>query len=495
MGGLAAVIAMVAAVVIWVPSGTARAGVTIWGTAAPASLVSQTDDSAVELGTQFTTVADGTVSGLRFWKLPSQSGFHTGTLWTSSGTKLATTAFTNETAGGWQFASFSKPVKLLAGKKYVVSYFAPKGGYAQTRAFTGHSTTPDLSVKLGAGVFRHGSTSKFPTHRWDNSQYWVDVVFAPGAPGQAASGSEWAAPTASATPTASPTPTPTPTASVTPSAAPTKAASSAGPAPAKPSSGFPSASNTGVPAGTALSTYTGSCTITAAGTVIDAKTITCGTLEVRAKNVTISRSLLNGTVYADPGLGAGSFTISDSQVNVGAHSGTGIGDGNFTAIRVHVTGGNRSINCSVNCTVQSSYVHGQFTDHTGVFHESGIRIGSGSVIRGNTIACDAPDVAPDAGCSAALTGYGDFAVVQNDTIDGNLIIAGSGGYCTYGGSSTGKPYSSGVSNIRYTNNVYQRGASGKCGVWGPITSFDSQAPGNVWSNNTWDNGTAVTSAD
>ena len=152
-------------------------------------------------------------------------------------------------------------------------------------------------------------------------------------------------------------------------------------------------------------------------------------------------------------------------------------------------------NCSVNCTVSASYLHGQFRDSTGVYHESGIRIGSGSVIRGNTIACDAPDVPPDAGCSAALTGYGDFAIVQNDTIDGNLFIAGSGGYCSYGGSTTGKPYSSGVNHIRFTNNVYQRGSSGKCGIWGPITAFDSSAPGNVWSNNTWDDGTAVQPAD
>lgn len=259
--------------------------------------------------------------------------------------------------------------------------------------------------------------------------------------------------------------------------------------------GFPSGSSTGVPAGTGLSAYAGPCTVTVASTVIDAKTINCSRLEIRAKNVTITRSVLNGTVYADPDLGIGSFTISDSQVNVGAQAGTGIGDGNFTALRVHVTGGNRSINCSLNCTVQASYVHGQFADHTGVYHESGIRIGSGSVLRGNTVACDAPDIAPDAGCSAAITGYGDFAIVQNDTIDGNLIIAGSGGYCTYGGSTTGKPYSTGTNNILYTNNVYQRGPSGKCGSYGPITSFDTTAPGNIWSNNTWDNGTPVTAAN
>jgi hypothetical protein len=104
-------------------------------------------------------------------------------------------------------------------------------------------------------------------------------------------------------------------------------------------------------------------------------------------------------------------------------------------------------------------------------------------------------VAPDAGCSAALTGYGDFDVVQNNTIDGNLFIAGSGGYCSYGGSSSGKPYSSGTKNIRFTNNVWQKGSGGKCGFYGPITSFDSSRPGNVWTNNKYEDGTTVAPAN
>ena len=123
------------------------------------------------------------------------------------------------------------------------------------------------------------------------------------------------------------------------------------------------------------------------------------------------------------------------------------------------------------------------------------RMGSNGVIRGNTIACDAPDVPPDAGCSAAISGYGDFAVVQNMLVDGNLIIAGSGGYCAYGGSTPGKPYSNGTNNIRYTNNVWQSGSNGKGCYYGPITSFDVNAPGNVWSNNKFDNGTAVQAAN
>ncbi|QYF72842.1 hypothetical protein [Cryobacterium sp. PAMC25264] len=257
---------------------------------------------------------------------------------------------------------------------------------------------------------------------------------------------------------------------------------------------FPSAETTGLPQGTTLSDYTGQCRITTPNTVIDQKQVDCWPLQIDAPGVVITRSQINGFVYsADDG--AGSFSISDSEVNSGDNPVTGIGDVSFTATRVHVTGGKRSVMCYRECTVEGSYVHGQFTDATGYYHESGIRMGSNAVIRGNTIACDAPDVPPDGGCSGALTGYGDFAVIQNNVIDGNVFIAGSGGYCTYGGSTTGKPHSVGTRDIRFTNNIWQRGTTSKCGDFGPITSFDSDAPGNVWSNNRWEDGTPVAPAN
>ena len=49
--------------------------------------------------------------------------------------------------------------------------------------------------------------------------------------------------------------------------------------------------------------------------------------------------------------------------------------------------------------------------------------------------------------------------------------------------------------MRFLDNVFERGAGGKCGFWGPITSFDSAAPGNQWSGNTWTDGTAVPPAN
>jgi len=62
--------------------------------------------------------------------------------------------------------------------------------------------------------------------------------------------------------------------------------------------GWPGPNNTGVPAGTKLSTYTGPCTIQKANTVIDAKTLNCD-LTILAANVTVKRSKINGLVFLD----------------------------------------------------------------------------------------------------------------------------------------------------------------------------------------------------
>ena len=60
-------------------------------------------------------------------------GTHTGSLWTSAGTLLATGTFTNETASGWQTLKFTNPVQISANTTYVVSYYDPDGHYAVDR--------------------------------------------------------------------------------------------------------------------------------------------------------------------------------------------------------------------------------------------------------------------------------------------------------------------------------------------------------------------------
>ena len=266
---------------------------------------------------------------------------------------------------------------------------------------------------------------------------------------------------------------------------------------------WPGDANTGVPAGTALSAYTGPCTITAANTVIEAKTVDC-VLTIAAANVQIRNTRINGSVWIEDPAKPYSFTITDSEIDAGPVDAThndgrsAIGKSHFVATRVETHGGIRGVWCEFACTVQDSWIHGQARDSGGHAHESAVRMGDGSTIRHNTLLCDAPDVAPDAGCSADLTGYGDFAPIRNNTIDKNLFMATPGGTCAYGGSSGkdgSKPYGNQAANISFSDNVFQRRnsvqASGRCGYWFAVTDFDATRPGNRWTNNTWDDGTPV----
>jgi hypothetical protein len=264
-----------------------------------------------------------------------------------------------------------------------------------------------------------------------------------------------------------------------------------------PVAAFPSADNTGVPAGTTLAAYpcTGDeTTITADNTVIDSKTVNCD-LVIKANNVVVKKSRVVGSVYTPDGALNYSFRVEDSEIShpvITDWGRTMVGEANFTVLRTEVTGGNRGIYCRKNCTVQDSWIHG--TKVTGTLHASAIRVSQGAKLIHNTIHCDVPD-SGEAGCSANMTGYPDFEPVKDNTVEGNLFKATPGGFCAYGGATGSKPYSNATdnaTNVVFKDNVFEKGtASGKCGWWGPITDFAADRTGNAWTNNKWDDGSVV----
>jgi hypothetical protein len=318
--------------------------------------------------------------------------------------------------------------------------------------------------------------------------------------GQDATPTSDPAPTSEPTPTSDPAPTsdPTPTSDPAPTSEPTPTSE---PVPSTPlPRKWPGPHNTGVPEGTVLTPYTGPLTITRADTVIRDVVID-GRLEIEAPGVRIVNTRINGGVeLSEPRTTDHSFTITDSEVHIGADLDDGLARGNYTARRVEITGGSRSAYCEINCTIVDSWVHAQGGDPGGDAHFSGIRMGESTTLRHNTIACEALR-GPETGCSAALTGYGDFGPVQNNLIENNVFIGGGGGgstVCVYGGSSGdegGKPYGDRANNVRFIDNVFVRGESGTCGNLGAVGSFDPTRPGNVWSGNTWDDGTPVRPTD
>ncbi len=147
------------------------------------------DGNAIQLGTVFRSIVDGTVTGVRFYKDVLNTGTHTGSLWIGgsgpdAGTLLATLTFTGETASGWQTATFATPVHIQANKTYVVSYYSPTGEYAYTHTyFQSHSIDngPLQALQDGIdghnGLYIYGADGVYPDGAFESSNYWVDAMF------------------------------------------------------------------------------------------------------------------------------------------------------------------------------------------------------------------------------------------------------------------------------------------------------------------------------
>ncbi|QNN52181.1 DUF4082 domain-containing protein [Nocardioides mesophilus] len=161
---------------------------TIWpSTATPA--VTQTEKRAVELGVKFRAAQDGVITGIRFYKATANTGTHVGSLWNTAGTRLGQVTFSNESASGWQQATFSTPVAVTANTTYIASYNAPNGGYSTTGQYFATSATtrgPLTALQNGTdggnGVYRYGPAGTFPTSTYNSTNYWVDVVYDTGGP-------------------------------------------------------------------------------------------------------------------------------------------------------------------------------------------------------------------------------------------------------------------------------------------------------------------------
>jgi hypothetical protein len=155
--------------------------VSLWSTSANPVTITTPDTNSVELGVKFSSGVSGTVSAIRFYKGPLNTGAHTVSLWSSSGPRLAQATATNETAGGWQTVPLSPPIVIKAGTTYVASYHAPNGRYADDQNYFPYKSRV-LSAPVNAGVYAYGASSAFPNKTWDDSNYWVDVVFSPVVP-------------------------------------------------------------------------------------------------------------------------------------------------------------------------------------------------------------------------------------------------------------------------------------------------------------------------
>ena len=108
-------------------------------------------------------------------------------LWSAGRQRSAQGTFTGETASGWQTVTFATPVAVTAGTTYVASYLAPERallGHLRGLRRGGRSTTrrctrwPTWSARTASTPTARRSV--FPSSSFNATNYWVDVLFAPG---------------------------------------------------------------------------------------------------------------------------------------------------------------------------------------------------------------------------------------------------------------------------------------------------------------------------
>lgn len=136
------------------------------------------DNTPLTLGMRFSATEKGKVTGVKYYKAPGNIGAHTGKLYSSSGTLLASVVFTNEGPSGWQTAQFSAPVAVTANTEYVVAY-TTEGTYSVTpNGLASPRAAGSLRSNSDAGVFTY--SLGFPNNQI-GSDYLVDVAFMPDA--------------------------------------------------------------------------------------------------------------------------------------------------------------------------------------------------------------------------------------------------------------------------------------------------------------------------
>jgi lysophospholipase L1-like esterase len=157
---------------------------TIWPNSRIPKTKAVTTTTGRELGVKFRTEVSGTITGIRFYKGPGNTGTHVGHLWTRTGTLLGTVTFSNETNTGWQQATFSSPIPVQADTTYIASYYAPAGHWAYAASYFAKNMEADYPLEALAwgmsgpnGVFK-AEPSGFPI-KGGKANFWVDVLFQP----------------------------------------------------------------------------------------------------------------------------------------------------------------------------------------------------------------------------------------------------------------------------------------------------------------------------
>jgi len=250
-----------------------------------------------------------------------------------------------------------------------------------------------------------------------------------------------------------------------------------------PPTGFPDASNTGVPAGTSLTAYTGPSTVTAANTVIVGKTIGCITVAAAGVIIRSSRITCGGgyAVYVDDRTSTQTLvTVEDSEISCSNAAGSaGVGEADFVVRRTEITGCENGFDINQNALVEDSYVHNLYNG--GGSHLDGAQLAGGHW-NGSSYPCCAQNVTfrhnTMYGMGDNDTSFGTSAIISNPSGDVNILVDNNllaGGaytlYCDYQAKAT---------NYQVLNNHFSTRFRSTVGFYGMSTGCsDETQSGNV----------------
>jgi hypothetical protein len=252
----------------------------------------------------------------------------------------------------------------------------------------------------------------------------------------------------------------------------------------------PDATSTGPTTPSSLTVHAGMYAITSPGTYALGLEIHGG-LYITASNVTVSNFRIIGgyVTFSD---GQNNYTLTGITLSDFEADGQRTGDpgisfisgNNITILRANIHGYGRALGMNQNDVIQDSYVwdlvEGFSRQAGGESHNECVLTNGGSnlTIRHNRLENALTQ-------TAAVSLFGDNAPgVQHVIVDGNCLSGG--GYTLYGGHDSSKAFGLDDQDIVVTNNRFGRTFFPNSGMYGPVVDFDVSRPGNMWSDNVWD---------
>lgn len=159
---------------------------------APVGSGTAVEGGSVEVGVKVTPQSNGYITALRFYKpILNTETSHTGQVWSSTGTSLASVTFSNETEYGWQEAKLSSPLRVNEGQLYIISYGSSQVVYQSTAggvnsnlgsgSLIAYADNDARNAATGSGnrngVFSTTAGTYPSSGSTAGNYYWVDAVF------------------------------------------------------------------------------------------------------------------------------------------------------------------------------------------------------------------------------------------------------------------------------------------------------------------------------